>query len=70
MNNAHEAVAARATRWCPGCDALTVTVANGSCPWCETAASELGPVAPVATDLQRAFEATTLMHLTEPRTFA
>lgn len=39
------------------------------CPWCDVALEHVPPMPVVHDDLQRALEATTLLHLTEPRAY-
>jgi hypothetical protein len=54
--------------YCSTCCCEVVATRRGQCPWCcEQLDTWLAPSAIVHPDLQRAFEATTLLHLTEPR---
>jgi hypothetical protein len=48
---------------------MTVTREDGSCPWCDTKAKDMGPLL-IGADVQRATEATLLLHLAVAKTEA
>lgn len=55
------------TRWCPRCEVNTL-VGGQTCSFCGTDLGALPAPSPTPVpELQRALEATTLFHLTEPR---
>lgn len=54
--------------YCTTSDAATIPHQNGTCSFCDSPLPAMPASPPVHPDLQRVLEATTLLHLTEPRT--